>query len=264
MTPPGTPPAGAPGRAGEDGARLVRGLLRSARRAAAAGEPLPGEHQLARELGSSRPAVRRGLARLEAQGVLLRRQGAATLVDPTALEMLVRLEDQVEHVEVLERLGYRAEVELLDSEEVPAPPALAAALGPRAGPRALRTLKRWRADGVAAMVAEDVLALPAGAEPGAVAAGTSVFAAAEQLWGEPVVWEVAVPGAVVLDATTAPLMEQGVGAPCLTLRMTGVAVSGLRLFTALEHHRTDLATYALVRTVRPPWRAGTGRGAPPG
>ncbi len=44
-----------------------------------AGESLPGELQLAAELGVSRATIRRALALLEAEGLVSRRQGAGTL-----------------------------------------------------------------------------------------------------------------------------------------------------------------------------------------
>jgi GntR family transcriptional regulator len=81
----------------------------------------------------------------------------------------------------------------------------------------------------------------------------SVFTAASALWGEPIIWDVASPGAAVLDEEQASLLSMPVGAPVLTLELLGVAASGRRLFYAFEHHDPSIVRYSLVRSVRPPW-----------
>jgi len=60
---------------------LLRGELRP-------GEQLPGERELARRIGVSRPSVRAGLRSLAAKGVLVTRRGAGTFVSdgPPALD----------------------------------------------------------------------------------------------------------------------------------------------------------------------------------
>src|SRR3546814_1445477 len=75
---------------------LSRSFVRDA---AAVNEPLLGEVELAERVGCTRKQVRDILASLEQQGVVHRRQGAATTVDPVAMRMGIRLEDQVKRSE---------------------------------------------------------------------------------------------------------------------------------------------------------------------
>lgn len=230
-----------------------RALLRRVREAAERGVALPNEFELARDLGCSRQQLRNALTALEAAGILRRRQGAATTVDPVALQMSVRLEDQFEHTELLARLGYESAVEVLDEQTAPLPEHVAALLGAEPGTRAVRTRKRWTADGRPAMLADGHLLLPDdhdGPLP------DSVFEAVGLLWGEPVIWDVTTPGAAVLDEERAALLDMPVGAPVLTMELVGVAVSGRRLFHAIEHHDPAVVRYSLLRTVRPPWAQG--------
>lgn len=228
------------------------GVLRFVREAALQFQPLPGELELAKRLDCSRQQVRHALADLERQGVVIRRQGAATVVDPLALRMSVRLEDQLEHSELLERMGYRPEVEVIESEFVPLPRGVESILTPEADATSFRVVKRWLADGRSAMVAENTLTFPAGTRP-EFDPELSVFALAEQAWGESIVWEVATPGVTTLDEYSSSLMQAPIGTAALTLEIIGVTASGRRVFHAAETHNAEIVTYSFVRTVSAPW-----------
>lgn len=231
--------------------RIRSGLLRHVRLAAAGDRKLPGEHELAAAVGCSRPQLRQALADLERAQVLRRRQGAATTVDPVGLRLSVRLEDQFDHTSLLTRLGYTVDAQELGTEPVTLTEHVAGLLDVPVGSPAVRTLRRWNADGAPAMVAQDILLLPAGTTD--LPTG-SVFDAAAALWGESMVWEVATVTAAAVDPVTAAHLELPVGSAALVLEMVGLSASGRRTFYTLEHHRPDLVQYSVVRTVRPPWR----------
>jgi GntR family transcriptional regulator len=239
-----------PPRAAEDG-RIRRGLLRRVREAAAEHRRLPGEFDLAAELGCSRVQLRQALADLDRMQVVRRRQGAPTVVDQLGLRLSVRLEEQLEHTELLTRLGYEARVEVLGHEPLPRlSEHVADLLDVPADTPAVRVLKRWIADDAPAMVAEDILLLPPGADD---VPDSSLFDAAARLWGEPVVWEVTTPGAAAADKHLARLLSLPEHSPLLVFETVGMGARGRRIFYALEHHRPDLVRYSVVRTVRPPW-----------
>ncbi|GAA1705306.1 hypothetical protein GCM10009808_24080 [Microbacterium sediminicola] len=238
-------PAGDP-----EAMRVLHGLLRFVREAALAHTPLPGELDLTARLSCTRQQLRNAMSELEAQGIVRRRQGSVTTVDPIALRLSVRLEEQFEHVDLLNRLGYRAEVEELSSETTTLGPTVAAVMEMPENAPAIQVRKLWRADGAVSLVATDIVPLPGPASP---VKNESVFALAARLWGEPVVWEVTTPGVAVLDDALAELFERPVGTPVMTLELIGIGASGRRLLHSLEYHDPDIVTYSLVRTVRPPW-----------
>jgi DNA-binding GntR family transcriptional regulator len=244
------------GRA-EEGRRVLAGVLRHVREAAAAQRALPGEIELAERLGCSRKQVRDALATLEQQGIVLRRQGAATVIDPVALRMSVRFEDQLEYSLLLSRLGYEPATETLSVGEISTPPELAALLMTEAGAPAARILKRWRADGHVAMVARTTLALPA--DPVRVDLSQSIYAVSREVWGESVIWEVTTPAAVSLPEQDAELFERPAGTPVLGLEIIGIALTGPRLFHASEMHDPSVVSYSVTRTVRPPRVFSTAR-----
>lgn len=247
--PPPPPP-----RAEGESLRVQHGLLRYVREAAASGAPLPGELDLTARLGCTRQQLRRAMAALEAQGIVRRRQGSVTTVDPIALRLSVRLEEQFDHAELLDRLGYRAEVETLALRRVELGADSAAVMELAPNTPALAVRKRWRADGTVAMIADDVVPLegemPEDAEE-------SIFTVAARVWGEPIIWEVATPGVSTLDPALADLFERPVGTPVMTLEVIGIGASGRRLLHSREYHDPTLVSYAVVRTVRPPWGGAT-------
>lgn len=232
--------------------RIQHDLLRFVREAAAHGVPLPGEIELTARLQCTRQQLRNAMGELEAQGIVRRRQGTVTTVDPIALRLSVRLEEQFEHSELLDRLGYRAEVDVLDARTTPLGPHVSAVMELPADTSGVVIRKRWRADGAVAMIADDTVPLPDSTpwDP-----SDSVFQIAAQLWGEPVVWEVTTPGIASLSAELAELFEKPAGTPVLTLETVGIGVSGRRLLHSTEYHDPEIVSYSLVRTVRPPWGA---------
>jgi len=246
-----------------DGARTA--LLRLAREAAYAAQPLPGEHELARRLGITRGQLRVLLAELEQHGILRRQQGAPTLVDPVALGLATRLEDQLEYSVLLQRMGYTPSVQLVDAEVAPLPPEWVSAPGAPVARESLRIVKRWLADGVPAMVAENHLALPAGESArelreslSEAELADSLFALARRVWTQPVIWEIARPGARLAGERTAQLLGCDAGDAVLTLQNVGVAHDGTRVYLASEAHRPDAVHYTVVRSFAQPWNAGLG------
>jgi DNA-binding GntR family transcriptional regulator len=235
--------------------RIRSGLLRHVREAAAQHRRLPGEFDLAAELGCSRVQLRQALADLDRRQVVRRRQGAATVVDQVGLRLNVRLEEQFDHADLLARLGYQVDVETLAHQPVATLTEKVADLldVPRDTP-AVSVRRRWTADGVPAMVADDILLLPPGADD---APEGSLFDAAASLWGESVVWEITTPNATGADEEFAELLGLEERSPLMVFETVGMGPRGRRIFYALEHHRPDLVHYSVVRTVRPPWRTGS-------
>jgi DNA-binding GntR family transcriptional regulator len=234
--------------------RIRGALLRRARAAAAAEDRrLPGELDLAAELGCSRMQLRQALGDLERQQVLRRRQGAATVVDPVGLRLSVRLEEQFDYADLLSRLGYAVTTEILGYQRLAALSPRVAGLLDVPGPTpAVSVRRRWLADGVPAMVAQDILLLPPGTDHGP---GESLFDAAARVWGESVVWEITTPGAAAADGELAGLLALPEHSPLMVFETVGLGAGGRRIFYTLEHHKSDPVQYSVVRTVRPPWSA---------
>jgi GntR family transcriptional regulator len=214
----------------------------------AKGEVIPGEAQLAAQLGVSRATVREALKALETEGVLLRNKGMVTIVNSAALAMRARIDLQVDFAEILKDAGFEATVALLEVGQSPLGLDEAAALGLPEGTPAFRTVKRWDANGRPAMVAVDWLPRPDGLDE--VDPTVPIFELAASIWDEPIGWEVAVPGAVAAHTQVAEWLQISPGSPLWTLDRVGMGRTGRRCFLALEYHVPSAVRYGFVRPLR--------------
>ena len=90
---------------------------------------IPPEVELAQALGVSRTTVRDALSKLENEGVIIRRQGAGTFVNPAGLQVRTRLDEVWSYEEALRAHGYTPAVEVLRLETQPAGGEAARRLG---------------------------------------------------------------------------------------------------------------------------------------
>ncbi len=201
-------------------------------------------------LGVSRPNLREALARLEQEGLLSRRRGAQTSVNSAALELPGRFDQRIDFLTLLEEAGFDATVDVLEDTRVDLDEADAAFFGVPIGSPGLRLVKRWRAGGATAMVATDLMPIPAGTELGEVLSSWSLFELVPKILGEDVEWEIAVPGACTLDAHLATLMDRPVGEPVLTIDVLGIARTGRRVYRAFEHHVPTFLRQGMIRSRR--------------
>lgn len=227
------------------------GLLPIWRAMLEAGEALPSEEALAVTLGTSRPAIREALIRMEANGLVRRLHGAGTFPNPAALEMAVRLDQAADFADRLGAVGFDSRVEVLEVAVLTADQVDAPRLALQNGDRVLRTVKRWWADDVVAVVAVDLVPLSRRADADAAIADAEapvVELSARHGLGR-ADWMCTWPSAVTLGAAEAALLDHPSGTAALRTEQLGVERHGRRVFSALEHHRPDLVEYGLIRTI---------------
>jgi GntR family transcriptional regulator len=226
-------------------------LRRIWRDAAESGSTFPSELALSASLGVSRPALREALVRLERDGLIRRRKGADTIVNPAALDLGTRFDERIDFADTIARAGMVPEVEILEVGLVALPAPEAVLFEVPEGSPCYRTIKRWRGDGEVLMVATDLVPLHGvdGAPP--PQPETTVFELVASLFGEVVEWEVGVPGAAVLDRRMATWLERPVGDAALTLELVGVTSRGRLAYRALEHHLPGRIRSGFVRSLRP-------------
>jgi GntR family transcriptional regulator len=218
--------------------------------AARSGAAFPGEPTLARELQAGRPAVREALVRLEAEGLIHKRQGAETAVNRAAVEIAARLDQQVDNEEIIEAMGRKASMEVLEADVIALNEDDSAALELAEGSKALRVAKRWRADGIPVLVAINLIPLLYGDKPTNADVGQSLFGLVQRLGHQKVEWELAWPSATNLEPPISGWLEQPAGRAALTLEMVGVSRDGHRAYLATEFHVPTAFRYGLIRSVR--------------
>ncbi|MCY4664568.1 MAG: GntR family transcriptional regulator [Acidimicrobiaceae bacterium] len=210
---------------------------------------LGGELGIAEQLGVSRPALREAIARLEAMGVVYRRQGAATVVNRDALQLAGRFDEQGEFRDVIRALGASPLMLLEGCEDIELHGTDAHVFDVPHGTPALKITKRWDADDTPVRLAIDTLPLRPG-EGGEIDPAESILTLVERLRGEPVTWELALPTAVSADDEIAALLNVRAGVPLLMLETIGLSVSGCRLYRSHDYHVPGKVPQGLIRTVR--------------
>lgn len=86
---------------------------------------LPTEEQFAKMLGVSRITIRTALNELASEGIILRRQGKGTFINPQALSMNVSFNPVTLFSEMIRQCGFQPSVKLLESEYTKADQQLA-------------------------------------------------------------------------------------------------------------------------------------------
>lgn len=121
------------------------------------GGRLPGEMELAAELGVSRGTVRQALAILEQEGAVFRRQGDGTYANQQVLNITARAETAREFSELITNAGYKAQISLVKSERSQASEDLALHLATAPGTPVLVIHKVFSADGQPAIYCIDTV-----------------------------------------------------------------------------------------------------------
>ena len=118
---------------------------------------LPPEGVLAERLNISRTQLRDSLAQLEREGFISRHQGVGTVINRHVLAVPVRMDMEIEFLEMITQSGH--EPSLLSSayETVPANETVAARLAIPTGDAVLRVVRLIGADGKPAIYCEDYI-----------------------------------------------------------------------------------------------------------
>lgn len=111
------------------------------------GGRLPGEHEIASELGVSRGTVRQALSVLQQEGVITRQQGSGTYANPHVLQISARIDTAYEFSQLIESAGFEAKIDAVKVQCEPAGEEAAARLGLETGDPFLVAHKVFLASG---------------------------------------------------------------------------------------------------------------------
>ena len=107
---------------------------------------LPPEGVLAERLNISRTQLRDSLAQLEREGFISRHQGVGTVINRHVLAVKVRMDMEIEFMEMIKESGHEPSLLLATHETVAATETVAAHLAINAGEPVLRVVRMIGAD----------------------------------------------------------------------------------------------------------------------
>ncbi len=120
---------------------------------------LPREEVLAERLEISRTQLRDSLAQLEREGFISRRQGVGTVINRHVLAVKVRMDIEIEFMDMIAQSGHTPGILVSTYDTLPATEAVAARLAICAGDAVLRVVRLISADGQPAIYCEDYIPL---------------------------------------------------------------------------------------------------------
>jgi GntR family transcriptional regulator len=123
----------------------------------AKGGRIPGEHELAETLGVNRGTVRTALGNLEREGLVFRRQGDGTYVNPNVIGIRTRLEDFIEYRKLIQSSGYEAKTVQINVEVGKASDDIAKKINIPPGSQLLISSNLLFADNVPVIFVEDAI-----------------------------------------------------------------------------------------------------------
>lgn len=121
------------------------------------GSRIPSESELSDELGVSRATVRTALAKLAANGMILRKQGNGTFVNARIKEVSAHFGNLWDLVQLIEGNGYKSSIRLISIEHKPAAEKEALALAVEPGEELIHFRREFYADRRAVILADNAI-----------------------------------------------------------------------------------------------------------
>ena len=121
------------------------------------GGRLPGENEIAAQLGISRGTVRQALAILQQEGVITRQQGSGTYANPPVLGIPARVDFAYEFGQLIEISGLEATIRTLEVRPANADPDTARRLSVEVGTPMLSLRKLFLANGQPAIYVREMM-----------------------------------------------------------------------------------------------------------
>lgn len=220
--------------------------------AAQTGHQLPSEPAIAAATGKSRPVVREALIRLEERGYIYRSQGTGTAVNQEMLRIKARIDEQIDHSDVIAAVGMTPTLRVVRQEVSPVTAEEEERYRVPAGTPTLRTVKVWAADDVPVALASDSIPYRSTETPSAnVDTSASVFELAARIGLGRAVWETVWVKPVLVDDTERWMLGLTEAQPAVCLVLHGLDARGGTMYWARELQLDGPVDFAMVRPVRP-------------
>jgi GntR family transcriptional regulator len=227
-------------------ARAVQSLRRRLSQGTwSAGDRLPSEPALAKELGVSRVSIRAALARLESEGLVNRRHGSGTYVN--SIRPLVRsLHHNVGSDELIKSRGHVPGISEMSWRQEEADEEIADRLAIEVGTRVVHLYRVRTSDGVPVTISHDYFAtslLPE--QPPSL--GPSLYSFLSTVCGVDVTFGIATLEPAFVDAEKATVFGVDDGELCLVIKQVDHDAAEHPVSYSVEYHLASAFDFQLIR-----------------
>jgi GntR family transcriptional regulator len=210
---------------------------------------LPAEDQLAEDLGFSRPTIRSALLAMQLEGKVARRHGIGTFINRHALAIRANLAEDLPFLEVIERLGESATLEIARLASEPLAETVTDRLGLPQAEEGVVIDRLFRASGRPVVFSRDhVPARLLHTPVTELTAGSSTFAFLGDWTGRTIRYSVAAIHAVAAPAHVATSLEIPFGSPVLVLNHLHIDEGDEPVGVTEAYVRDGDVEFSVVRT----------------
>ena len=211
----------------------------------AVGDRLPSEPALAKELEVSRVTVRAALAQLESEGLVDRRHGAGTFVNPV-LPLSASLHLNIGADSLIRSKGHSPGVSEMSWQQTLADPDTAGKLGLKPGAPIIHLHRVRTADGVPVTIEDDFFSDALVPEhPPAI--GPSLYAFLSETCGVQATYGVATLEPAHVGETGAQVFGVSKDELCLVIRQVDYDATGRPVSYSVERHLASAYDFRLLR-----------------
>ena len=218
---------------------------------------LPSEPALSRQMNASRATIRSALAQLETDGLVIRKHGSGTFVNPRVQGVQTRLEEVWDFTEMIREAGYTPGVRHCWLRIETPSPDVADQLGLEAGDETLSTANVFLADSAPVIYVVDTI--PAKLIRTAYQDDElygPVYAFLEECCNQRVEYNIAKILAIAADPGLADHLSVDEGAPLHYFEEVGYNSDHMPLMYSQEYYRPAFFNFKVIRkmTTRQPGR----------
>jgi GntR family transcriptional regulator len=215
---------------------------------------LPGERDMAERLGISRVTVRKALADLVTEGVLVQRRGSGTFVASQRSRIEQPLSRLTSFTQDMQLRGLQAESQWLERSIGLPTPQEAMVLGLSPGAEVCRLHRLRRADGVP--MAIELAVVPRHFLPDPMSVGASLYTALDDLGARPI-RALQRLHAISLPEYEAGLLQMPVGSATLFIERISYLPDGRTVEFTQSHYRGDTYDFVAELYVSPASSSGS-------
>ena len=210
---------------------------------------LPPEGVLAERLNISRTQLRDSLSQLEREGFISRHQGVGTVINRHVLAVKVRMDMEIEFMEMISQSGHEPSLLLATHETVPADETVAAHLAMNAGEPVLRVVRLIGADKKPAIYCEDYIPVSLIKKKEYTEADLQkpIFSFLKQFCGLEAHMDLTEVRPAVADAALAKLFHVSEGTPLLYLDELDYDKEGMPMLYSPQYYVGGVIQHTLLR-----------------